>query len=398
MYFGRAIAFEVLDVNGPTISKFALVVIASAMLSSCGGGSSGLTTVPPVSPGNPNGDQNIAATMLPPHFTVVDLGVNVSPAAINDKNQVVGSATRQAFLYSNGSLTMLGTLPGDTTSAARDINDAGTIVGVSSTLQTFRPVIFAPGGAHALQIPSSSLLTGNGIAVGVNAESNIVVATEAAFPACGLRGFIIYDAAGNIVTPLQTVGGAVAINNAGEVLYTQFLTESGGCAQGTFLPAIYPSNAVVPWPVNAAIGSSELVGENYPTDLNNAGDVVGPYAASTCSPPTTLPCPTGLSYEGFLYHGGVSQEISGPSGFSVQPAALNDQDWVVGSFSSPHNSALGGGFIWSSGRFIDLNTLLPASCANWHITAASDINNEGYIVGSATFNGQEHGVLLKPTN
>lgn len=60
--------------------------------------------------------------------------------AINDQGQIVGTAMTagtyrggdsHAYLYSDGTIQDLGTLPGDTTSEALGINDAGEIVGDS---------------------------------------------------------------------------------------------------------------------------------------------------------------------------------------------------------------------------------------------------------------------------
>ena len=69
---------------------------------------------------------------------------------INTRGDVVGQTTSgspdRAFLFSGGTLTMLGTLPGFDSSDAAGINDAGTIVGTASTLTGHRRgFIFANG-------------------------------------------------------------------------------------------------------------------------------------------------------------------------------------------------------------------------------------------------------------
>jgi probable HAF family extracellular repeat protein len=61
-----------------------------------------------------------------------------SARSLNDKGQVVGGATTaqeqyQAFLWSGGKMTGLGTLPGGDFSTAQSINEQGWIVGVSNT-------------------------------------------------------------------------------------------------------------------------------------------------------------------------------------------------------------------------------------------------------------------------
>jgi probable HAF family extracellular repeat protein len=67
--------------------------------------------------------------------TIIDLGANVSPKAINASGQVVGNVTtglntpNHAFLYSNGTLTDLGTVTGFDYSYANALNDNGQVVG-----------------------------------------------------------------------------------------------------------------------------------------------------------------------------------------------------------------------------------------------------------------------------
>src|SRR5579871_5842584 len=62
-------------------------------------------------------------------YSLTDLGPG-SAAAINAVGQAVGTgANGHAFVYSGGVITDLGTLPGGTYSTARDIDDAGDIVG-----------------------------------------------------------------------------------------------------------------------------------------------------------------------------------------------------------------------------------------------------------------------------
>jgi hypothetical protein len=49
---------------------------------------------------------------------------------------------------------------------------------------------------------------------------------------------------------------------------------------------------------------------------------------------------------------------------------------------------------------VDLNTLLPASCANWTLIVANGVSDNGDIVGVAFVggypNGDEHAFLLTP--
>lgn len=70
------------------------------------------------------------------------LGANTPGLAINDAGQVVGEGKNEdtgalnAFLFSNGGYTDLGTLPGQATSTANAINDLGQVVGTSYNSNT----------------------------------------------------------------------------------------------------------------------------------------------------------------------------------------------------------------------------------------------------------------------
>ena len=75
-------------------------------------------------------------------YSITDLGTlggNYSYAtAINSRGQVVGSSNtasgeEHAFLWENGKMTDLGTLPGGGLSLAQDINNRGQVVGSSCT-------------------------------------------------------------------------------------------------------------------------------------------------------------------------------------------------------------------------------------------------------------------------
>ena len=81
--------------------------------------------------------------------TITDLGFGTQPHAINNSGQVVGFTGNfgwmRAFLYSNGEMTNLGTLPGDIWSDAYDINNSGQVAGssFSSASGTSRAFIYS---------------------------------------------------------------------------------------------------------------------------------------------------------------------------------------------------------------------------------------------------------------
>jgi len=63
--------------------------------------------------------------------SVHDLGFRGAANAINTRDQLAGGGIQYAFFY-DGTVHYLGALPGDDTSSAGGLNDAGTVVGTSS--------------------------------------------------------------------------------------------------------------------------------------------------------------------------------------------------------------------------------------------------------------------------
>ena len=52
--------------------------------------------------------------------------------------------------------------------------------------------------------------------------------------------------------------------------------------------------------------------------------------------------------------------------------------------------------LYSAGPVRDLNELVDASGAGWHLHMADGVNNSGQIVGKGIFNGGWHAFLLSP--
>src|SRR5208337_2425992 len=95
-------------------------------------------------------------------YTLTYLGTNFEPMGINNSGQVVGFITTpsgdyHSALFSNGTITDLGTLPGYSESYARGINNSGQIVGYS----------FNFGGAQYATLYSNGTVTNLGTLGGI---------------------------------------------------------------------------------------------------------------------------------------------------------------------------------------------------------------------------------------
>jgi probable HAF family extracellular repeat protein len=296
--------------------------------------------------------------------TMTDLGslggtfTYVDPYGINDHGQVVGQANTaddtawHAFLYSNGAMTDLGTMGGVGVSGATGINNYGQVVGYSMT-DDFRTFLYSNG-----TMTDIGTLGGPGItATGINDSGQVVgvADTAALYPAGGAipQAFLYSN---GMMTDLGALGGigsrAHGINNMGQVV--------GEASTADFDASGY------------AITHAFLYSNGKMIDI-------GPTADTRV----------------YIYFPGGKIDI-GPLGATYSVASgINNYGQVVGA-------AWGGAsngtyvFLYSDGVLLDLNGLLPVG-SGWTLTDAIDINDLGQIVGRGiTSDGDTHAFLMTP--
>lgn len=317
-------------------------------------------------------------------YTVTQIaGAGSSASDINRSGQMavnmtVGSDTH-AYLYSGGTLTGIGTLPG-TTSVASRLNDLGQVVGMTYT----------GAGASAWVYSGGSLVpvAGSGIssASGIN---NAGAVTGTAW----VQGPVDYEmhayvSAGGVFTDLGTMGRfrstGADINDAGHVAGAVAPPE-GGFPNTPLNPMLYRDGTMTD------LGDGGYGGVwSVATAINAHDQVVGALG---------LPPYLGELYpnEAFLWQDGAFQLLGsyGP-GLSSGASDINNLGWVVGT----GNFGYGFGnhaFLYHDGGFMDLNTLIdPAS--GWLITDAAGINDFGQIAGTACRAGSCYAVRLDMTS
>ena len=150
---------------------------------------------------------------------------------INASGQIVGLAlgglpnnTFGAFLYSGGTMTSLGTLPGDVSSAAYSINASGQVVGISSNGGSGYFPANVPPALYQAFLYSGGTMTGLGTLGGASSEAyginNAGQVVGVADTASGHQLAFLYS--GGTMTNLGSIAPnsfsvALAINNAGQI-------------------------------------------------------------------------------------------------------------------------------------------------------------------------------------
>ncbi len=301
------------------------------------------------------------------HWTVTDLGTLggtfSAGSGINNAGQVVGTSftpgddSEHAFLFSNGTMTDLGTLPGGSYSHGISVNAAGQVTGYAGTAggTANRAFLYSNGTMTDLGALGGSLSAGYGINAAGQVTGSAYTSGNAA-----ARAFLY---SGGAMISLGTLGGSnsygYGINDAGQV--TGYSDTVGNATPHAFL---YSSGAMTDL---GTLGGSS----SYGTAINSAGQVTG-YSATI----------NGGS-DAFLYGNGKLTDLGTLGGTGSYGYAINSAGLVAGTSNTVGNGSPHA-FLYGNGAMRDLNGFNGIAGSGLTLTDARGINDVGQITGFAS--------------
>jgi probable HAF family extracellular repeat protein len=315
-------------------------------------------------------------------YSVTDLGIINSNGysvakAINLNAEVTGAAginnsnTSEVFRYSNGKMTSLGTLGGES-GVGNGINLYGQVAGYSQDAKgEYRA--FISNGDTLLDI--GDLGGGSAVAYALN-DAGLVVGS--AVTSDGSNHPFLY--ANGRMFDLGTLGSPAGTdwwNSAQGINNSRMVTGTSYDAQGNFFAFLWHKGKMTkmgtlggPWSQGYAI--------------NNKGQVTGvAYTPNGSAHAFIANCGTCPLKDLGTFAGSTS---------TLWGFGINDSGLVVGqsTFQSTYHA-----FVYSGGKIKDLNKMIPAG-SGWVLLSANGINSAGQIVGAGTHNGQSRAFLLTP--
>ena len=317
-------------------------------------------------------------------YAVEDLGVLPGDSssvawAINENGDVVGWSTgptgSHAFVYTDAAgMVALPGLPNKPRSIARDINDAGVVVGSANAGGTDlgHAVVWSDGSVQDLGTLGTGAFSE---AWGINNLGQVVgwSDTNGGSGLTAVHGFLYTQARGLVdLTPQSDSGSAYDINDAGQV--TGYRTALGGYHAFRWQQGAMEDLGVLP-----------DFAHSFGRALNASGQVAGNATSAS-----------GNSEHLFRsLEGGGLQDLGGQGEHNVA-FGINASGDVVGTRGQSATRAV---LYTDAGGLQDLDTFIDPSLG-WVLLGAHDVNDSGQIIGYAfnNFTGQTHAVRLQPTD
>jgi probable HAF family extracellular repeat protein len=315
-----------------------------------------------------------------PGFTYTDLGALSGGAdsfatSVNNNGQVAGFSS-VAGGYRNATLwdETLSKLPGrDDYSEAWAINDQGQVAGISWS---------SDNDLTRATVWNGTTSTKLGVLSGVDASHARAINDNGQ-----VAGWSITDG-----TARATVWNGTTPTNLG--------TPSG--ADATYARAINNSGQIAGWSTTDGNTHATIWNGTTATDLGtltggNASAALAINEKDQVAGRSTFLAGS-FAYHATTWDGGKITDLGTLGGDYSEARAINEAGLVVGWADTRDDQT--SATLWSGTEAIDLNIYLDKSLvdAGWVLTGADDINDQGWIVGSAYNNltQQSHGFLMAP--
>jgi probable HAF family extracellular repeat protein len=315
-------------------------------------------------------------------------GIWSGPSQLDNQGRVVGGSTIQSgawhgFSWSNGQMTDLGVPDDYLVSSSTGFNSSGQIVGYANgQYQSQYAYIWEDNvWTYLGTLPGPGL--DYSVASGINNNSQIIGYSFTLGPGSMMRGWIWEN---DVMTDLGDLGGdkssANAINEQGQIVgYSQI-----------YDPDNYYTHAFI-WENGTMSDLGVLPGEvnSAANDINDYGQIVG----SSSHQMETYPF---LSvYRPCLWDNGQIIDLGLPQGYARGVATgINNDGTIVGWMATTLSGGTKHAFVWRDGVLTNLNSIVPPN-SGWELQSASDINDNGQIIGSGSApSGSIQGFLLTP--
>lgn len=298
--------------------------------------------------------------------------------------------------------------------AARAICGTPDVVGTTSADENHRHAVVFDGVANT----DLGTLGGN-FSVGLdgNTKGIIVGVSTIAPPGSPTGGFEhAFRYANGSMTDLGGIGGdfnrAFAINNHGEIV--------GGAAT----PGNDRMNRAVLWKncTVTELGQFEGGDASLAFDLNDRGDIVGEATlpdhrthaalwrngqiidlgtggaldshAQAINAEGTIAGFTAAPTRAVIWSGGAMTSLGTLGGDQSFAYGVDDRGDVVGKSTITGNEGIFKAFLYADGTMLDLEQFVDTS--HWNLFVATDVCNDGRIVGSGVLDGETRGFVMTP--
>jgi probable HAF family extracellular repeat protein len=280
-------------------------------------------------------------------YQAMDLGFAATAASlsINDRGQVVGGN----HLWQDGRLTSLGAPVGFNRFEAREINETGMVVGVSTAPDwVTRATVWHRGAFTTIELPGGMA----SYAISVNDLGTVFGGGDTTSPD---QGFLWHRGKLTMLWHNNPYAAQTGINNWGDVV-------------GEYEPTPgYPCDCRgYRWHRGVLTDLGDLGGEglwpNQPADVNNRREIVGGALTTT------------EDRHAYLWRGGVIRDLGTLGGPTSSAVAISDRGEVIGHADTATGTRHP--FRWQHGTMTDLTTLglRPTD-------QVVDINSQGHILG-----------------